>query len=168
MMLLRKCAWTILAAVLLGSLLGPAIAVAQEGSIDLSLRLLPDYYYREVEPGQTTTLFLEVRNNGNQAITDITLDAAEPEGWEVRFEPDSISHLGPDSSLVVDVNITPARRSTQGDHTITILAEATETRAATSAVLRIEDGPSFWLWIGIGVAVLVIAGFVVVYFRFGR
>jgi len=169
MTIFRKFGWAfLLASVLLNSLALPSWALAQEDRIDLSLRLLPDYYYREVVPGQTTTLFMEIRNNGNQAITGIRLDANEPEGWTVDFEPGSISHLGAGSSQTVDVNVTAGEKSTQGDYTITILAEANETRAATSAVLRIEDGPSFWLWIGIGIVGLVIAGFVIVFLRFGK
>ena len=54
------------------------------------------------------------------------------------------------------------------NHSLTVIAEAAETRAVTSFMLSIEDGFSYWLWVGVGVAVLVIIGFIAVYRRFGN
>lgn len=158
----------LLAAILIISLASSGWLFAQEERVDLSLRLFPDYYYREVIPGSSLTLFMEVRNNGNKALTNIRLTAAKPEGWVVDFKPASISYLGAGSSQTVDVNVVPGQNADRGEYTITLLAEASETRAATSAILRVESGSSFWLWVGIGVAALVIAGFVIVFRHFGK
>jgi uncharacterized membrane protein len=55
-----------------------------------------------------------------------------------------------------------------GDYNITVIAKANETDSAASLFLQIERTISTWLWIGIGVAALVIIGFVIVFVRQGR
>ena len=169
MVVSRKLMWLCLLAVtLIGFVVSSGRLLAQEDKVDLSLRLLADSYYREVIPGESTILFMEIRNNGTTVITDIKLRADKPEDWAVDFQPNSISYLSAGSSQTIDVNILPSQSANKGEYSITLLAEANETRSATSTILRVEGGPSFWLWIGIGVAALVIAGFVIVFLRFGR
>ncbi|MFC1864227.1 NEW3 domain-containing protein [Chloroflexota bacterium] len=165
----KKVLWlALLTAVLLAFLGSPVVLLAQEDSVDLSLRMLPDYYYREVVSGQDHTLFMEVRNRGDKEITNIRFDSNKPAGWVVDFKPTSISYLGAGSSQTVDVNIIPSLDTGRGEYNLTFLAEADETRTATSMMLRVESGSYFWLWVGAGVAALAIAGFVIIFLRFGR
>jgi uncharacterized membrane protein len=165
----KKVLWlSLLIAASIMLLAPPAVLFAQEAKVDLSLRMLHEYYYKEVTPGEDNALFMEIRNNGDKEITNIRFDSDKPQGWVVDFDPDSISYLSAGSSQTIDVNVIPSRDTGRGEYSLTFLAEANETRAATSTMLRIESGPSFWLWVGIGLAALVIAGFVIIYLRFGR
>jgi len=165
----KKVLWLfLLIASLLACLVSPAVLLAQEAKVDLSLRILPEYYYKEVISGEDNALFMEVRNNGDKEITNIRFYSDKPEGWVVDFNPDNISYLSAGSSQTVDVNVIPSRDTGRGEYNLTFLAEANETRAATSTMLRVENGSSFWLWVGLGVAAFVIAGFVIIYRRFGR
>lgn len=165
----KKVIWlSLMVTVLLTFLASPVGLLAQEDKVDLSLRILPGYHYRDVIPGEDNTLFMEVRNNGDKEITDIKFDSDKPEGWVVDFKPGSISYLGAGSSQTVDVNIIPSRNTSRGEFNLTLLAEANETRTATSTMLRVENGSSFWLWVGLGVAALVTAGFIVIFLHFGR
>ncbi len=165
----KKVLWlSLLIAVLLTFLGSPAVLLAQEDKVDLSLRILPGYYYRDVIPGEDNTLFMEVRNNGDTGITSIMFNSDKPEGWVVDFKPGSISYLGAGSSQTVDVNIIPGPDTRRGEYNLTILAEANETRTATSTMLRVKSGSDFWLWVGVGLAAAVIAGFVIIFLHFGR
>jgi len=165
----KKVLWLYLMIVgLLACLISPTIILAQEAKIDLSLRMLPDYYYKEVIPGEENTLFMEVRNNGNVGISNIKFDSDRPKGWIVNFEPKNIDYLSAGSSQTVDVKVIPSSDTTREEYNLTILAEATETRAATSTILRVESGPSFWFWVGLGIVALVTAAFIIIYLRFGR
>ena len=165
----KKVLWLFLMiAGLLACLVSPTMLLAQEAKVDLSLRMLPEYYYKEVIPGEDNTLFMEVRNNGDKEITNIRFDSDKPEGWVVDFKPGSIDYLGAGSSQTIDVKVIPGRDTGRGEYNLTIIAEANETRAATSTMLRVENGSSFWLWVGLGVGALVIAGFIVIFLRFGR
>lgn len=169
MIILRKIIRSLLFTVVLFSLLSPCnLLFAQEDKVDLSLRFLPGYYYKEVVAGKNTALFMEVRNNGNTAITDIRLNADKPQEWVVDIIPDSISHLSAGSSQTVDISVVPAPNSPSGEYTITLLAEATETRTAVSTTLIVKSDSSLWQWIGIGVAGLVVAGFVIIFLRLGK
>jgi uncharacterized membrane protein len=146
----------------------PTVVLAQEAKVDLSLRMLPDYYYKEVIPGEENTLFMEVRNNGNIGISNIKFDSDRPKGWIVNFEPKNIAYLSAGSSQTIDVKVIPSSATSREEYNLTIIAEATETRAATGTMLRVESGPSIWLWVGVGVTALVVVGFVVIFLRFGK
>jgi uncharacterized membrane protein len=51
---------------------------------------------------------------------------------------------------------------------VTLIAEAEQARAVTSTILRVENASSVWQWVGLGIGVVVIAGFVLLYRRFSR
>jgi len=169
MMVSKKVLWLLLLiAGLLVCLGAPDALLAQETKVDLSLSLFPDSYYKKIVPGQDNALYVQVRNNGTSAITNIRFSSDKPTGWVVEFKPVSLDFLGAGSSQTIDFNIVPGRGTGRGDYNLTILADANETRAAASTVLRIESGTSVWLWIGVAVGILVVAGFIIIYLRFGR
>ncbi len=156
-------------ALCLATVLGSPGALAQEPKTELVLRLFPGDYFSGIPAGKSTTIFMEVRNTGTRAITNIRLNASKPEGWSVYFNPVSIGYLAPGSAQTVDINVIPAGDTSRRDYNITLIAEANETRTVTSAFLRVvQSGPSAWLWVGIGLAALVIAGFAFVFIRMGR
>ena len=146
----------------------PVVVSAQAVRVDLSLRIFPDYHYRDVTPGQDNTVYMEVRNNGDSEVTDIVFEADAPEGWQVSFDPAAIAAMAPGSSQTVDINVAPPAGEGRDNYRLTIIAGAAETRAVTSFTLNIEEGFSYWLWVGVGVAVLAIIGFIAVYRRFGH
>ena len=146
----------------------PSQILAQGDKVELTLRLLPVYYYREITPGENETLYLEIENSGDKAITNIGLFSDKPKGWAVDFEPENIDYLGADSHQSIDVNVVADPGTAKGEYTLTLIAEADQTRAVTSTVLRVEDAFSLWQWVGLGVGALVIVLFVVLYRRFGR
>ena len=142
--------------------------LAQGDRVELTLRLLPGYYYTEVTPGESKTLYLEIENLGTKEITNIRLFADEPEGWIVDFKPESIDHLGAGSHQAIDVNVVADPDTDKGKYTLTLIAEADQTRTVTTTVLRVENAFSLWLWIGLGVGALAITGFIILYRRFSR
>ena len=57
----KKDIWLfLLIAALLACLGSPTMLLAQEARVDLSLSMLPDYYYKEVIPGEDNALFMEI------------------------------------------------------------------------------------------------------------
>lgn len=142
--------------------------LAQEEKIDLTLRLVPGGYYKKVTPGEENIFYLEVHNAGNKPITGIRLSSDGPEGWVVKFMPVSIDYLGASSVQTVDVSVKPASNAAKDEYQVNIIAEANETRRVISAFLRVETVISLWLWVGVAVAALVVAGFVIIYRCFGR
>ena len=169
MILLRRFIRLLLLAIVLVTSLSPcSLLYAQENKVDLSLRLLSGYYHKEIAPGESTTLFMEIRNNGDTAITDIELTADKPEEWVVEIVPDSISKLSAGSSQTIDISVISSANSPNGEYTVTVIADATETRTVVSSTLRIKSNSNFWLWTGIGIAALVAAVFAIIFIRIGK
>jgi uncharacterized membrane protein len=146
----------------------PSQLLAQGDRVELTLRLLPRYCYIEIIPGENKTLYLEIENSGNKAITNIRLFSDKPKGWIVDFEPESIGHLSAGNHQAIDVNVVADPDTDKGEYTLTLIAEADQTRTVTSTVLHVENAFPLWQWVGLGLGALVIAGFAILYRRFGR
>ena len=167
-----RISWSFLSLLLAVAVLvisaSPGRISAQDDKFELTLRLLPGYYYVEITPGENTTLYLEIENSGNKAITNIRLYSDKPKDWIVDFKPESVDYLGARSRHAIDVNVIADPDSEKGEYTLTLIAEADQTRTVTNTVLRVENTFSLWQWVGLGMGALVIAGFVILYRRFGR
>ena len=163
--------WLILPLVSLAVVLGyPLLLQAQtapQGKTDLILNLV-GAFPGNVTPGQENHFFLQVRNNGNVTVSNIRFSAVAPEDWIVNFQPERLDSLSAGSSDTIDVTVIPDRLTDSGDYSISVYAEASETRTATSIFLSVEGVSSYWLWVGVGITALVIIGFIVVFLRYGR
>jgi len=162
---------SLLALLLLGSLwagLLPQTALAQGGRSDLSMWLVSHSNYDEITAGESKVLLLEVKNTGTRAIQDVELSALQPEGWRVSFEPDRIVSLYPENSIVVEVRIETPPESTQSRHEIILRADTDAVHRAISVWMTVEARQGKWLWVGVVLAAVAIAGFVVLFIRFGR
>ena len=165
----RRIFWLFFLALSLLILLVPFGLVSAQGmKVDLTLFLAPGNYSNNLTPGQDNVSYLEVRNNGSQDIMNIRFSANAPPGWTVNITPESLAVLGSGSSNTVNVDIIPAKTADSGNYIITLFAQANETRAVTTAYLTVKGGTSFWLWVGVAIAAVVIIGFVIVFRRFGR
>lgn len=163
-----KIYWLPLLLVGLTAILSPCSIWAQAEKVDMTLRVVSDSYYNKIIAGKDKTIFLEVGNTGKKGLTDIRLYADLPEGWTVEFQPGLIDYLGPGSFQAVDVILRPADNTAEGEYTVALIAEANETRRVTSIFARVESASLFWVWVGTGVAALVIVGFILIFMRFGR
>jgi uncharacterized membrane protein len=152
----------------LTAVLWPCSILAQAEKTGLTLNVVSDGYNNTITAGQEKTIFLEVWNNGNIELTNIRLSADSPKGWTVEFNPGLIDNLAPGSSQTVDVILRPARDTEKGEYNVTLIADTNETRRVTSIFVRVESASLFWVWVGIGIAALLIAGAIVIFMRFGR
>ncbi len=155
------------AAALLAVLLAGPVA-AQEPKRDLILTYSPGSFLYEVKPGQANLVYLEVRNAGTETITNIKLTADKPEGWTVTFTPGEIASLAGGDFRTVDVSITPDRAAGRGNYPVTFIATANEMRRVMTVSLRVESGTSVWLWAGVVLAAIVVAGFIFIFIRSNR
>lgn len=164
----RKIYWLPLLVVGLMAVLSPCSILAQTEKTALTLRIASDNYYDNLTAGQEKTIFLELGNNGSTELTNIRLSADSPKGWTVEFSPNLIDKLAPGSFQTVDVILKPADNAAKGGYNITLIAEANEARSVTGYFVNVESSSLLWVWIGIGLAALVIAGFAFIFIRFGR
>ena len=125
-------------------------------------------YDNRVRAGENATFFLEMRNSGNKVITNIRLSSVQPEGWTTNFKPITIDSLSPKNSQTLELTIMPGDKADEGSYTVTVIADASETRKVLDIWLMVEAPKGYWLWIGGIILLLVVAGFIIVYRRFGR
>jgi uncharacterized membrane protein len=166
----KACRLFLLVAVLMTVLLLPQPSLAQEREADLTLTLFSGRYsyYHEVTAGKDNSFYLEIRNTGNEAITNIRLSSDQPEGWVIDLELEEIDYLGPGSLRTVDVNIKPAPKDAKGEYRVTFIAEVNEIQRVESTSWVTVEGTSFWPWIGAGIVLVVVATFIFIFMRFGR
>jgi len=147
--------------------LSPQPILAQEEKIGLSLWLV-NRYDNKVTAGENTTFFLEIRNTGNKAITNIRLSSIKPEGWVIDFKPSTLDTLNPEEFQTLEINIKPWDKAAEGNYKATLIADASEIRRVLDIRLIVEAPKGYWLWIGGTILLLVVAGFIIVYRRFGN
>ncbi len=163
-----KTCWLFWLTIVLMTLLLPRQTLAQEGKINLTLRLVSDSYYNKVTVGKDNLFFLEVRNTGDRAITNISLSSQRPEGWAIEFKPERIDYLSAGSLQTVDVNVKPASDTDKGEYGVTIIAEASETRKSSAVRFTVETDRAVWLWGGVALVFVVAATFIVLFLRSNR
>ncbi len=165
----NKLVWVLIFVVgLIAVLILPSSILAQNGKTDLTMYITGNYP-NNLTPGQDNQLFLSIRNNGTSAVTNIRFSVSQrPEGWMVTFNPATLDSLDPGSSNTIQVDVIPPGSIEKGNYNLTLVAEANETRAVAEAFFNIQGGISYWAWIGIGLAVLLVIGFVIIFLRSGK
>jgi uncharacterized membrane protein len=164
----REIYWILLLLVGLTVLLSPCSMLAQAEKTDLTLTIVPDGYYNVINAGEEKTIFLEVGNGSRTTLENIWLSVDAPKDVTVEFNPAVIDRLPPGNVQTVDVALKIASNAAKGEHNITVIAQANEMRRVTSFYVRVESTSLFWVWVGAGIAAVLIAGFVVIFMRFGR
>jgi uncharacterized membrane protein len=143
-------------------------AAAQKEGDELWMVFTPGANLYRLKPGVEATSYLELHNNSYRTVTDIRLSADIPEGWSARFRPDTVAKLEAGNIATVDVIIMPAKSAARGDYQLAVIAETAGIRRVNSVYVNVQPDTSFWLWPTIGLAALLIAGFVFIFVRFGR
>ncbi len=145
-----------------------------KGSIDLTAVVTARYEFdiytvtgrlnTEAKGGEETQVTILLENTGTTAIDNVTLSSDKPEGWSVIFNPDKIDSLEPDLKQEVEVVIKPPKRTIARDYIATLKAESEN--SSDSLKLRVTvQTPRVWGGAGIGLAVAVIAGLIVLFRR---
>lgn len=163
----REIYWTLLMVVGLTAILTPCFVLAQAEKTGLTLNIVPDGYYNTITAGQEKTIYLEMANTGGE-LKNIRLSTDAPKDWTVEFSPGFIDSMAQGSVQTVEILLRPAGNAAKGEYDVAVIAEASEMRRVTSFYVRVEATSLFWVWVGTGIAGLLIAGFVVIFIRFGR
>ena len=121
----------------------------------------------EAEAGKTTTVDLEVTNDGTAPAEEVEMNATPPGGWKIEFDNKKIGRVEPGAIIPVVASVTPPEKAIAGDYMTNIKASS---KGDSSAVdLRVAVTTST-IWGMVGVAIIAIALLVLVgaVGRFGR
>ncbi len=149
------------------------------GSIELTAKITARYtlnvipaveqrYNTTAVAGKDNFFSLKVQNLSTAAVNNIKFSTDKPEGWAINFTPDKIELMEPVTQQTVDMNIKPPSNAVAGDYNISVMTSGKEVTADRIQIRVTVESPAIWGWVGVGIIVVVIAGLIVIFMRFGR
>lgn len=145
------------------------LTIEVTGSYSMTLSTPNDLLSASGSAGAATTQTFEVTNTGTAPLTEVTVTASPPTGWDVTFDPASLTSIDPQQTGTLTATITPSSEAVAGDYVVTFSAAAAEGGADASAQIRftVETSP-IWALVGLGIIVLILAGLFYVFRTYGR
>ena len=142
------------------------LAVEITGSYKLALSTLDGRLNMNATAGSASDLTVLLTNTGTADVTEAALTADAPNGWNVTFDPPTVTV--PAGGQVQSVaHVTPSSDAIAGDYVATFRATASVATASTQIRVTIETS-LLWGAIGIALIVIVFAGLWWTFRRYGR
>jgi uncharacterized membrane protein len=107
-----------------------------------------------------------LRNSGTADIPDVALSASTPTGWEVEFDPATVT-VPAGGEVQVIARMTPSSNAIAGDYVATFNAQSDLADANAEMRITIETS-LLWGVVGVGLIALVLAGLWWTFRRYGR
>jgi uncharacterized membrane protein len=150
-----------------GTTLEQKLMVEIAGSPALTLQTADERLNASGAAGDTTAVQLVVRNTGSAPLQGVRLSASPPSGWDVSFEPDTLSSIPPGEEARATARIRPAGEAIAGDYSVTLNADAQSVNGKVD--LRFAVKTTAWWGIGgLGIIAAAVGGLLWVFRRFGR
>lgn len=143
------------------------LKVILTGTFEMTLTTPSGRLNATATAGQTSPFSLLVQNTGTAELQKVSLSSSKPEGWEVKFDPETIETLEPGGVREVNVQVKPSARAIAGDYMLTITASTPQTSKSVD-IRTTVDTPTVWGWLGAGVIALVLAGLYAIFHFYGR
>ncbi len=121
----------------------------------------------EIGYGESVSFQGEVKNRSRNRIDEIRISSTVPEGWAIGIVPEYVQKLSPGERRAFSVKITPKRSLYKETQRIVVTAQAGLMEAEYRFEVVVSAG-KIWLSVAIGLAVLVITVFVIVFLRLER
>lgn len=121
----------------------------------------------EATAGKKSNFSLFVKNTGSAANRNISFSSFKPENWEVKFNPEKIDTLEPNSLKQIEVTVTPASQALVGDYSVGVMVNGEKSDKTVEIRVTVKASTA-WGWIGIGIILFVIAGLSALFIRLGR
>jgi uncharacterized membrane protein len=121
--------------------------------------------------GSTISQQLVVRNDGTDALQQVTISATMPTDWTTTYAPSAtVASIAAKGSATVTASIVPSGDAIAGDYVVTFRASGGAASTASSSVdirVTIETSP-LWGFLGLGLIAVVLFGLWWVFQRYGR
>ena len=143
------------------------VAVKITGSFSLDVTTSNEVLSTTANAGSPTSVEILITNTGTAPVTAVTPSAAQPTGWTVTFDPESVPSIDAGASATVTAQITPTGDAITGDYNVTV--SATSPEASGDVLLRVKvETPAIWWIAGLALIVLVFVGLWWVFRTYGR
>jgi uncharacterized membrane protein len=137
------------------------------GTYNLELTTADERLSSSVTAGRERKLELILRNTGSADLSDISMTATSPSGWEVSFEPKNIALLKAGESRPVTATIKSSEKSLAGDYLVGLSAQADEKSAHANIRMTVKTSV-LWGWVGVLIIAAVAAGVYGLFRKYGR
>ncbi len=117
-----------------------------------------------VTAGDTRNIDLVINNTGSTQLSNISLGATTPLGWEVTFDPEKIDIIAPGKSGQVSATLKVDKKAIAGDYVTRFNAVAPETTSEADFRVTVRT-PMIWGWLGI---FIIIGALGIVYYLFRK
>ncbi|MDO8485868.1 MAG: NEW3 domain-containing protein [Candidatus Limnocylindrales bacterium] len=142
------------------------LSVEITGSYKLTLTTPDGRLSANASAGSKTDLSLVIQNTGTADVQDVKLSATAPTGWEVTFEPETVT-VPAQGDAQVTAHLTPSGDAIAGDYVTTFRASSDVANANAEMRVTIETS-LLWGVVGVGLIALVLAGLWWTFRRYGR
>lgn len=144
------------------------LGVELSGNPEIALSTLDERLNAEVAVGQTTDVTLLLTNDGTAPLTDVTLSATPPGGWDVTFEPETVPQVDPGGFAEVVATMSPAADGVAGDYLVTLRANAPDAGSASVDIRTTVGRSSTAGVVGVGLIAVALLALVGVFRGMGR
>jgi len=110
---------------------------------------------------------LIVANSGSAPLEDVKLAATAPSGWDVSFDPQTITEVKPNETAQVTAIVKPSSSAVAGDYSITVRASAGSNSQSIELRYTLKGSRTLG-YVAIGVIAAAVLALVGVFVRFGR
>jgi len=117
--------------------------------------------------GKEASIPIAVTNTGTAPAEQVKLSGSAPNGWKVKFEPETIARIAPNQHEEVQALLTPPAKAIAGDYVTSITASGRGNSGSANFRITVTTS-TMWGIVGagiIGAALLIMVGAVS---RFGR
>jgi uncharacterized membrane protein len=142
------------------------LSITVEGSYELELEL--STLYTTTNIGETVTYTAQVTNQGQTTVTTLFIDAVLPEDWEATITPNQIDSLDPRDTVTFAVKADVPSDTSAGDYLVTMQAISDQLESDEIDIRITAQTSNTWGYLGIGLAVVAIAGAIMVFRTFKR
>jgi len=108
-----------------------------------------------------------VENSGTAPLDSVTFSATPPAGWNVSFDPASLSNVAPGQTQQIVATVKPGKDALAGDYAINVSGTAGSERSDLALRYTVKTSES-WAIFGVLVVIAGVAVLAVAYRRFGR
>jgi uncharacterized membrane protein len=91
--------------------------------------------YHEIDPGETVSLQVALRNNGSRRLDSVRVRLEPPLGWEATVAPDFLERIEVDAEAAVQLTLVPPPGVRLGDYEARFRTES----AAADQRVETED-----------------------------
>lgn len=117
--------------------------------------------------GSETPVKLKITNTGSAELNNIELTSASNQEWTVRFDSKSIESLPAGATKEITAYIKPGANSIAGDYLVVINVGNQITSDQVELRMAVKT-PTAWGIVGVVIILIVIAGLIWIFRKFGR